>query len=97
MHGTPWHGEAGLARNASAELRAIFFIQHALRNEAVPMKAAQAATELFARSFVPWYRAEALDFTMAFLQRMTERVPVYAFHCLPDVSAVEYLERHHAH
>ena len=97
IHGTPWHGEAGLARNSSAELNAVFFIQHARRNEAIRMKPTQAATELFARSFVPWYRAEALDFTLAFLQQMTATVPVYTFHCLPDVSAIEYLELHHAH
>ncbi len=96
IHGTPWHGEAGLARNACAELKAIFFIQHAVHNQTLPMQPNQAATELFARSFVPWYRAEALDFTLSFLQRLTERVPVYTFHCLPDVSAIEYLERLHA-
>lgn len=96
IHGTPWHGEAGLARNASAGLKAVFFIQHSLHNEAVPMTPNQSATELFARSFVPWYSAAALDFTLAFLQRLTECVPVYMFHCLPDESAVEYLEQHHA-
>jgi hypothetical protein len=96
IHGTPWHGEAGLARNGSAELKGIFLIQHGDRNQAVPLKPTQAATELFARSFVPWYCAEALDFTLAFLQQLAAAVPVYTFQCLPDVSAVEYLEHHHA-
>jgi len=97
IHGTPWHGEAGLARNAGVALKEVFLIQHGDRNQAIPMKPTQAATELFARSFVPWYRADALDFTLAFLQQLAAEIPVSTFHCLPDTSSVEYLERHHAH
>ena len=96
IHGTPWHGEAGLARNASAELQAIFLIKHGDRNRTEPLAAAKAAAELLTRSFVPWYQAEALDFTLGFLQRLSSEVPVYRFDCLPDESAVEYLEREHA-
>jgi len=96
LHGTPWHGEAGLARNASADLKAVFLIQHGDCNETVPMKPAQASVELLSRSFVPWYRARDLDFTLGFLQQLASEVPIYTFRCLPDVSAVEYLERTHA-
>jgi len=95
IHGTPWHGEAGLARNASAELKAVFLIQHGKRNETIELKPAQAAVELLSRSFVPWYRARDLDFTLGFLQELTAGIPIYIFRCFPDVSAVEYLERVH--
>jgi hypothetical protein len=95
IHGTPWHGEAGLAKNASAELEAIFLIQHGQRNQAIAMKPSVASVELLSRSFVPWYRPRDLDFSMAFLERVTSQIPVYEFQCLPDVSAVEYLERAH--
>lgn len=96
IHGTPWHGEAGLAHNASAELKAVFLIEHGDRNETAPIGAPAASAELLSRSFVPWYRASDIDFTLSFLQRMATEIPVYVFQCLPDVSAVEYLERVHA-
>ncbi|HUN88094.1 MAG TPA: hypothetical protein VMU28_04860 [Terriglobales bacterium] len=96
IHGTPWHGEAGLARNASAELRAIFLIRHGQRNQTLSLAPSKSAAELLTRSFVPWYCAEALDFTLSFLDQLSGEVPVYVFDCLPDVSAVEYLERTHA-
>lgn len=96
IYGTPWHGEAGLAKNASAELQAIFLIRHGERNQTVPLSPSKAAAELLTRSFVPWYRAEALDFSLSFLERLSGQVPVFIFDCLPDVSAVEYLERVHA-
>jgi len=96
IHGTPWHGEAGLARNASAKLRGVFLIRHGERNQTDLLSPSKAAAELLSRSFVPWYRAEALDFTLTFLQRLSGEIPVYTMDCLPDVSAVEYLERAHA-
>ena len=96
IYGTPWHGEAGLAKNATAELRAIFLIRHGECNQTDLLSPAKATSELLTRSFVPWYRAEALDFTLSFLDRLSGEIPVYTFDCLPDVSAVEYLEREHA-
>jgi hypothetical protein len=96
MHGTPWHGEAGLAKNLNACLKAIFLIQHGSENKTVKLPKHGAAAELLSRSFVPWYRAEDLDFTLKFLEEMIEVTPVYVFHCLPNVSAIEYLEAHHA-
>jgi ABC-type cobalamin/Fe3+-siderophores transport system ATPase subunit len=96
VHGTPWHGEAGLAKNASAHLAAIFLIQHGDANETFTLESNRSSAELLSRSFVPWYRRESLDFTLTFLQRLTTTVPVYVFRCLPDQSAVEYLERAHA-
>ncbi|MGZ4814573.1 MAG: hypothetical protein ACXVZV_04140, partial [Terriglobales bacterium] len=96
IHGTPWHGEAGLAKNASAQLEAIFLIQHGDTNRTEPLPPTRSAAELLSRSFVPWYRPQNLDFTLRFLQQLTETIPVYVFHCLPDITAVEFLERTHA-
>jgi hypothetical protein len=95
IHGTPWHGEAGLAKNANACLRAIYLIQHGERNEITPLKAPSSAAELLSRSFVPWYRPNDLSFTLSFLDHLVKQVPVYVFRCLPDVSAIEFLEREH--
>lgn len=92
IHGTPWHGEAGLAHNSSAELKAIFLIQHGRKNELVDVAPSQASAELFARSFVPWYRPESLGFSLSFMQSVVAIVPVYIFRCLPDHTAIEFLE-----
>ncbi len=96
LHGTPWHGEAGLAKNASAHLRAIFLIQHGATNQTELLPPGRSAAELLSRSFVPWYLEQNLDFTLRFLQQLTNNIPVYLFQCLPDHSAVEFLERKYA-
>ncbi len=92
IHGTPWHGEAGLAHNSNAELKAIFLIQHGQQNELVRVAPSQASAELFARSFVPWYRPESLGFSLAFMQSIVSSIPIYIFRCLPNPTAIEFLE-----
>jgi hypothetical protein len=94
LHGTPWHGEAGLAANASAALNAIFLIQHGASNELLSVSAPAAAAELFSRTFVPWYRAAALEFALGFVQAVVTHVPVYILRFLPDASVVPFLETH---
>ncbi len=92
LHGTPWHGEAGLACNASAELKGIYLIQHGQTNELVLVDRVKAAAELFSRSFVPWYRPEALSFSLGFMQKLVSAVPTHVLRFVPDRHAIEFLE-----
>jgi hypothetical protein len=96
IHGTPWHGEAGLAHNSSASLKAIFLIQHGQQNELLRVAPSQASAELFARSFVPWYRPESLGFSLGFIQSLVDAIPIYIFRCLPNLTAIEFLKANHA-
>ena len=93
IHGTPWHGEAGLACNSHAELKAIFLIQHGSQNELVRVNPAQASAELFARSFVPWYRPEALGFSLGFMQSIVIEIPIYIFRCVPNPTPSNFWRR----
>jgi len=89
MHGTPWHGEAGFAAAERFPIRRIFVLEHGDRNEIVPLSQTQAVGELFARSLPPFHGHRPLDSTLAYLHQITNSVPCYLFHFLPDCSAVE--------
>lgn len=92
IHGTPWHGEAGLASNGRAELKAIYLIQHGKRNELLGISPTRASAELFSRSFVPWYRPESLEFALSFVQSIASRVPVSVLRFVPDSQVITFLE-----
>ena len=92
IHGTPWHGEAGLACNASAELKAIFLIQHGSQNELLPVSPTQASAELFSRAFVPWYRPECLSFSLGFMQYIVAEIPIFILRFVPDAKVIDFLE-----
>jgi hypothetical protein len=93
MHGTPWHGDAGIASPAAAPLSRIYLLEHASSTELVPLGAGRAAAELFTRSFVPHHSCEGLQFTLKFLDRVTREIPCSVFRFVPDKSAVEAICR----
>ncbi|HKV06118.1 MAG TPA: hypothetical protein VJO53_13560 [Candidatus Acidoferrales bacterium] len=93
MHGTPWHGDAGVASCASAPLHRIYLLEHSHKTELCAISPGRAAAELFARSFVPHHSSEGLQFTLQFLDRVAREVPCSVFRFVPDISAVEAIHR----
>ncbi|MCC6133355.1 MAG: hypothetical protein IT186_25775 [Acidobacteria bacterium] len=91
MYGTPWHGEAGLATNASAPLDSIFVLEHAKRNQLSTLKAMESAALLAARSFVPFHDPRSLEWTLGFLADLSGSVPCSRFGFVPDSSARLFL------
>jgi hypothetical protein len=89
MFGTPWHGDAGIASPDSSPLEEIYFLEHGHDNEIAPLRQGLATAELFARSFVPRHCAEALQFSLGFLERVAREIPCNVFRFVPDQSAVE--------
>jgi hypothetical protein len=89
MYGTPWHGDAGIASPESADLSRIYFLEHANRNECVPISPGLAAAELFARSFVPHHSGEGIRFTLELLDRIAREIPCAVFRFVPDQTAVK--------
>ena len=93
MYGTPWHGDAGLAAQASNRLDRIFLLEHASKNEIFPLEPARAAAELLARCFVPFHSGEGLANTMRLIESIVKKVPVSVFRFIPGSSAVEEILR----
>lgn len=91
MHGTPWHGDARLARADSAPLTRIFFLARGARNELAPLTQAEAAARLFACSFPPFYSADSLSFTLEFLDELTRLAPCDELKFIPDRQVVEFI------
>jgi hypothetical protein len=89
MFGTPWHGDAGVASPESSPLNAIFFLQQFPGEQILPMAQPLAAAELFARSFVPHYREQGLEFTLSFFDELARAVPCSIFRFTPTENAVE--------
>jgi hypothetical protein len=94
MYGTPWHGEGELASAESAPLAAIFFLRHGERNELQSLGRTESSARLFSCGFPTFHDAAGLDFTLAFFDEVTHRVPCYELSFVPDESAVDFVRRH---
>ena len=93
MHGTPWHGDAGLAAQASGRLDHIYLLEHGSRNEIVPLEPSRAVAELFTRTFVPHHSSVGLDHVLRFTEGLVRKVSVSLFRFVPDTDAVEAILR----
>lgn len=89
MHGTPWHGDAGIASPGSAQLTHIYVLEQWPSNELVAMPRSLATAEIFARSFVPRHCPQALEHALGFIEQLSQKVPCDTFRFLPEPSAVE--------
>jgi hypothetical protein len=93
MHGTPWHGEAGMARNDHRRLTKIFFLRQWSTNEIVPLSRIEAAARLFACCFPPFHSAAGLSFTLRLFDEILRAIPAYELRFLADTSAVGIIEQ----
>lgn len=93
MHGTPWHGDAKLARADKAMLNRVFFLRHGSANEIAPVGEAEAAARLFACSFPPFHSPDGVDFTLGFFADVVKSVSSHELRFLPDARIVEMLEQ----
>ena len=91
MYGTPWHGDARLARADSAPLTRIFFLARGTRNELARQNRAAAAARLFACSFPPFYSADGISFTLEFLDELTRIVSCDELRFVPDRRVIEFI------
>jgi hypothetical protein len=91
MHGTPWHGDAGIASPHAALLSHIYILEQSPSNELVAMPRSAATAEIFARSFVPRHSPQALDFTLQFIEQLAQELPCDVFRFVPQQSAVEVI------
>jgi hypothetical protein len=89
MYGTPWHGEAELSMPTAAPLAGVYLLVQSDTNELRELPRSAAIMRLFGCSFPPFYDADAVDFTLAFLDRLVQSVPVRELHFTPDASVVD--------
>jgi hypothetical protein len=95
MYGTPWHGEAAFALPDRAPLQRIFILEHGCGNVITRLSRSQMVADLFARSFVPFYRHEYVDSALHFLERVADSVPCYRYAFEPDERAVDRILNFH--
>jgi hypothetical protein len=89
MFGTPWHGEASLSSSASAPLAGIYLLAQSPENSLDLLGPGESVARLFSCAFPPFYDAQGMQWTISFLHRIAQRVPVRALRFAPTPAAVD--------
>ena len=91
VFGTPWPGDAGIARNERAPLRGIFFIRPGPDVRIIEVAPGEAIERLLPVTSIPWYDRETVPLMLSFLGRLVSRVPAYQLIFTPGPEAADAL------
>jgi hypothetical protein len=92
LYGTPWPGEAGVARSADIPLHAVAFLrQSAEGNTLARLPAAGALERLLPVTSIPWYDRDVFPAVVDSCGALASRVPAYDFGFTPHVKAARRL------
>lgn len=91
--GTPWRSSGRYAKNISAPLRRVFFLEHGPANEIVPLRPSQALLELRKVAVIAWQHPALFDPALGTAGALVESVPCAILRFLPDQSAIDALRR----
>jgi hypothetical protein len=89
--GTPWAGDAQIARNACAQLAGLLFLVKADANELLPLAPGAAMRRLMPVVSCPWYDKERGNQVLATCGRIVENIPCYDLRFRPDGDVVKLL------
>lgn len=90
-YGTPWPGDAKQARNESAPLAALCFIEQSPEHGLSPIRPAEALRRLLEAASIPWFSAALRDLILPAVERLVSTVPAYRLGFRPDPGVVDLL------
>ena len=92
-YGTPWAGDAQIALNRSAPLRAVLFLHHGQANRIDRVSPRDAFEKLLPMVSVPWYDRAAIEQITSFCEALTRETPAYDLHFVPTSEVAGFLEK----
>jgi hypothetical protein len=96
MHGTPWIGSGQFASNASAPVTALYTISHGVDGHRLENPTpARLFSALLQQTFLPLWDRQAMNSTLAFLERCVGDIPCHHLTFSKDSSVVDYVQTMH--
>jgi len=82
--GTPWPGDAGIARDAQAPLAGLFFLCKSDTNRLAPVHPAKVVERLFPVTSIPWFDPPLFSPLLTYLEALARDVPAFDLHFTKD-------------
>ena len=89
--GTPWPGDAKQARDESAPLAALCFIEKSPEHRLTPIRPAEALRRLLEAASIPWFSSALRDRVLPLVERLVSTVPAYRLGFHPDPGVIDCL------
>lgn len=86
MYGTPWPGNAGIALNESAPLKAICFLRQAESTALRRLNPEEILERVLQVASIPWYESALTDKALKLCEFLIERYPAYELALSPGTN-----------
>jgi len=93
VYGSPWPSSGLFVRNSSAPLKKIYFIEHGLADEVVPLPRGAALKRLLDVVMVPWMSSSFFDPVIEVLERTAGEIPNSVLRFKPDVAVADFIRQ----
>ena len=88
VHGTPWPGDAGVARNEAAPLSALCFLQHAATTRLTALAPRDALERLLPVTTLPWFDRARIGAAIEDCARLVAAVRCFRLDFRPEAGAL---------
>ncbi len=92
-HGTPWHGTANYAINASVPVKKVFFISHSKHNSAVKINGIKAASELVRNAFLTFWDKNRMENSTETLMQISQKAGMFSLGFYPDRKILDFVRK----
>lgn len=92
-HGIPMSGTSGICKNKTLPLYAIVYLEQGKENIVERLNGVQAIRAIYSGCWVNTWEIKDVENVLNVIERISSKVPVYKLRCVPNVTAVESLER----
>lgn len=93
-YGTPWPGEARMARNSGAPLKAMMFLVQSKCSGITPLSPEQAMRKLIPVVSLPWYNKRVIEPMLDQCEHLVSTVPAFDLQFAPEVEVVDLLHEY---
>lgn len=91
--GLPFAGTSAICKDFSHPIRAIVVLRQGTENRAEAMQPMEAMKCLLSQISLQRWNQRDLEAAIRLTERLIAELPIYRFSCLPEKSAVEYLQQ----
>lgn len=92
-HGVPMSGTSGICKNKSIPLRVIVYLEQGKVNQLEKLKGIRALKAIYSGCWINIWDSIDVNCALTTIENVISRIPVYRLRCVPDVTAIEILEK----
>lgn len=93
LYGLPWCGTSGEFMNKSVSLGAIIFLQQAKENSIIKLDLREVILHLTTRCFLLSWNNDLMSRYLDTIEKIAHTTECFALNCLPDLEAVELVNK----